>query len=350
MVDDLQEHEQFEQESDLFEHLQFLADQGQAPLRVDKFLTNFVQNATRNKVQNAIRAGNVLVNDAQVKPNYKIKAGDLVKVVFSYPPKEDSVIAQDIPIDIVYEDEQVVVVNKAAGMVVHPGHGNYEGTLVNALKYHFDKLPSMNNQLERPGLVHRLDKDTTGLMVIAKTEIAMQHLARQFFERSIYRRYLALVWRDLEDDNGTIEGAIGRHTKDRLQMTVYPDGSQGKHAITHYKVIERFGYVSLCECRLETGRTHQIRVHMKHIGHTLFNDSRYGGDKILSGTTFTKYKQFIDNCFQLLPRTALHAAELGFIHPRENKEVKFLSPLPNDINSILVKWRVYSSANRDKNS
>lgn len=339
-IDDL--YDKDEQEDDLYEHYQFIADKGQSPLRVDKFITNFIQNATRNKVQAAIKAGNVIVNEQTVKPNHKIKAGDIVKVIFSYPPKENVIVAEDIPIDILFEDEQVLVVNKNPGMVVHPGHGNHSGTLVNALKYHFDNLPSLNKELDRPGLVHRIDKDTSGLLVIAKTEMAMNKLAKQFFSRTIHRRYLALVWGNIEEDKGTIEGNIDRSPKNRLQMMVYPKGDRGKHAVTHYKVLERFRYVTLVECKLETGRTHQIRVHMKYIGHPLFNDERYEGNRILSGTSFTKYKQFIDNCFKILPRQALHATELGFEHPKSGEEVRFRKELPEDMQEVIEKWRNYT--------
>ncbi|CAG0907438.1 unnamed protein product, partial [Cyprideis torosa] len=298
-------------------------------------------NATRNKVQNGIRSGNVLVNNEPVKPNYKVKAGDEVRVVFSYPPREDDLKAQDIPLNIIYEDDDLCIVDKEAGMVVHPGHGHWEGTLVNALKHHFDQLPSMDHRLDRPGLVHRIDKETSGLLVIAKTELAMQHLAGQFFRREIHRRYKALVWGDLSEDQGRIEVNLARHKKNRLQMAAYPEGDEGKTAITNYQVLERLRYVTLCECRLETGRTHQIRAHMKFLGHPLFNDERYGGDKILAGTKFSKYKQFIDNCFQVMPRMALHAAELGFIHPSTSTYMAFKSELPQDFQSLLDKWRNY---------
>ncbi|MEC8238484.1 MAG: RluA family pseudouridine synthase, partial [Bacteroidota bacterium] len=282
----------------LYEHYSFTADSGQQALRVDKFLMNRIENATRNKIQQAAKAGSVRVNDVVVKSNYKVKGGDEVKVLFTHPPYENLLVGEDIPLDIVYEDDALVVVNKAAGMVVHPGHGNYNGTLLNALLYHFESLPLNAN--DRPGLVHRIDKDTSGLLVVAKAEKAMTHLAKQFFDKTSQRSYYALVWGDVKDDTGTIEGHIGRDPKNRQLMTVFPDGDQGKEAITHYEVVERFGYTTLVRCRLETGRTHQIRAHMKHIGHTLFGDARYGGDNILKGTTFTKYKQFVDNCFKLL--------------------------------------------------
>ena len=329
----------------LYEHYSFTADSGQQALRVDKFLMNRIENATRNKIQQAAKAGSVRVNDVVVKSNYKVKGGDEVKVLFTHPPYENLLVGEDIPLDIVYEDDALVVVNKAAGMVVHPGHGNYNGTLLNALLYHFESLPLNAN--DRPGLVHRIDKDTSGLLVVAKTEKAMTHLAKQFFDKTSQRSYYALVWGDIKDDTGTIEGHIGRDPKNRLLMTVFPDGDQGKEAITHYEVVERFGYTTLVRCRLETGRTHQIRAHMKHIGHTLFGDARYGGDNILKGTTFTKYKQFVDNCFKLLPRQALHAQTLGFVHPISGKSMSFEAPLPNDMFTALDKWRHYAKHRLD---
>ena len=329
----------------LYEHYSFTADSGQQALRVDKFLMNRIENATRNKIQQAAKAGSVRVNDVVVKSNYKVKGGDEVKVLFTHPPYENLLVGEDIPLDIVYEDDALVVVNKAAGMVVHPGHGNYNGTLLNALLYHFESLPLNAN--DRPGLVHRIDKDTSGLLVVAKAEKAMTHLAKQFFDKTSQRSYYALVWGDIKDDTGTIEGHIGRDPKNRLLMTVFPDGDQGKEAITHYEVVERFGYTTLVRCRLETGRTHQIRAHMKHIGHTLFGDARYGGDNILKGTTFTKYKQFVDNCFKLLPRQALHAQTLGFVHPISGKSMSFEAPLPNDMLTALDKWRHYAKHRLD---
>ncbi|WP_431163393.1 RluA family pseudouridine synthase [Flagellimonas beolgyonensis] len=325
---------------DLFEHHKFMASKGQEPLRVDKFLMNFIENATRNKIQQAAKQGHIWVNGTIVKQNYKVKAGDEVKVLFEHPPYEFLLTPEDIPLDIVYEDDTLLVVNKPAGMVVHPGHGNYSGTLINALVYHFENLP--NNSSNRPGLVHRIDKDTSGLLVIAKTEAAMTHLAQQFFEKSSEREYVALVWGNVEQDEGTIEGNIGRHPKNRLQMTVFPEGEDGKEAVTHYKVLERFGYVTLISCKLETGRTHQIRVHMKYIGHTLFNDERYGGDKILKGTTFTKYKQFVENTFKELPRQALHAKTLGFEHPVTGEFMRFDTELPEDMVNCIEKWRSYA--------
>lgn len=325
---------------ELYEHYRFTAGDGQVPLRVDKFLMNFIENATRNKIQQAAKAGNILVNDQAVKSNYKVKPKDVVRVVLAHPPHENLLVAEDIPLDIVYEDDALIVVNKPAGLVVHPGHGNYSGTLVNGLIHHIENLPINSN--ERPGLVHRIDKDTSGLLVIAKTEFALAHLSKQFFDRTTERLYYALVWGNIEDDEGTIEGHIGRSFKNRLQMDVFPDGEFGKHAVTHFKVLERLTYVSLVQCKLETGRTHQIRAHFKHIGHTLFNDARYGGDQILKGTTFTKYKQFVENCFKVLPRQALHAKTLGFTHPMTGEFLQFDSELPEDIKACLEKWRTYT--------
>ena len=326
----------------LHEHYSFEASKGQEPLRVDKFLMNFIENATRNKIQAAAKEGNIWVNQKPVKSNYKVKAGDKVQVMFEYPPYENLLVPEDIPLDIVYEDEVLLVVNKPAGMVVHPGHGNYSGTLVNALLYHFKDLPL--NSDSRPGLVHRIDKDTSGLLVVAKTAEAMTHLRRQFFDKTSTREYIALAWGVFSEASGTIEGHIGRSLKNRLQMDVFEDESFGKPAITHYKVLEDLRYVSLIQCQLETGRTHQIRAHMKHIGHPLFNDERYGGDKILKGTTFTKYKQFVDNCFKLLPRQALHAKTLGFEHPITKKVLTFNTDLPEDFTACLEKWRAYVGA------
>lgn len=327
---------------ELYEHYRFEASKGQSALRVDKFLMNLIENTTRSKIQNAIETGAVLVNDAAVKSNYKVKAGDVVRVVLAHPTYEQLLKPEDIALDIVYEDDQLLVVNKPAGMVVHPGHGNYSGTLVNALAFHFENLPM--NSSERPGLVHRIDKDTTGLLVVAKTEHAMAYLSKQFAEKTSEREYVALVWGNIEEDEGTIEGNIDRHLVNRMQMAVFLDEEKGKPAVTHYKVLERFGYVTLVSCKLETGRTHQIRVHMKHIGHTLFNDERYGGNLILKGTTFTKYKQFVDNCFKTLPRQALHAKTLGFEHPTTKEFMRFNTEIPQDLVDLIQKWRVYSKA------
>ncbi|WP_116788284.1 RluA family pseudouridine synthase [Flavobacterium psychrotrophum] len=329
-------------DDELYEHYRFEAGKAQQPLRVDKFLMNLVENATRNKIQKAAEAGNIYVNDVAVKSNHKVKSCDVVRVLLEHPPYEHLLEGENIPLNIVFEDDELLIVNKEPGMVVHPGHGNYSGTLVNALAYHFDNLPM--NSSERPGLVHRIDKDTSGLLVVAKTEQAMSYLTKQFADKTSEREYIALVWGNVQEDEGTIEGNIDRHPKDRMQMSVYPDGSQGKHAVTHYKVIERLGYVTLVSCRLETGRTHQIRVHMKYIGHTLFNDARYGGDIILKGTTFTKYKQFIDNCFKTLPRQALHAKTLGFEHPTTKEFIRFDSELPKDMVECIDKWRTYSKS------
>ena len=327
-------------QDELFEHFRFTAAKGQEPLRVDKFLMNFIENATRNKIQQAAKQGHIWVNDQVVKQNYRVKSRDEVKVLFEHPPYEFLLTPEDIPLHIVHENEALLVVNKPAGMVVHPGHGNYSGTLINALAFHFDNLP--NNSSNRPGLVHRIDKDTSGLLVGAKTEAAMTHLAQQFFDKSSEREYVALVWGDVEAEEGTIEGHLGRNPKNRLQMIVFPEGDQGKEAVTHYKVLERFGYVTLISCCLETGRTHQIRAHMKYLGHTLFNDARYGGDKILKGTTFTKYRQFVENTFKALPRQALHAKTLGFLHPITQEMLRFDSPLPDDFVEGILRWRKYA--------
>jgi len=329
----------------LYEHHKFTANAGQEPLRIDKFLMNFIESATRNKIQQAAKAGNILVNDIAVKSNYKVKPQDVVRVVLAYPPPENLLVAEDIPLDIVYEDDALIVVNKPAGMVVHPGHGNYSGTLVNGLIHHIENLPKNAN--ERPGLVHRIDKDTSGLLVVAKTEFALAHLSKQFFDRTTERLYYALIWGNIEDDEGKIEGNIGRSLKNRLQMAVFPNGDFGKHAVTHYKVLERLTYVTLVQCKLETGRTHQIRAHFKHIGHTLFNDERYGGNDILKGTTFTKYKQFVQNCFNSLPRQALHAKTLGFTHPISGEFLRFNSEIPEDIANCLTKWRTYSENSKN---
>lgn len=336
-----------EQDDELYEHHKFIAEKGQNPLRVDKYLMNYIENATRNKIQKAAKSGNIYVNEEPVKQNYKVKAGDVVQVMFEHPPYEYLLTPENIPLDIVYEDDSLLVVNKPAGMVVHPGHGNYSGTLINALVYHFENLP--NNSSERPGLVHRIDKDTSGLLVVAKTEHAMSHLSKQFFDKTSEREYVALVWGNVEEDEGRIEGNIGRHPKNRLQNTVYEgdDAIKGKPAVTHYKVLERFGYVTLVSCKLETGRTHQIRVHMKHIGHTLFNDERYGGEKVLKGTTFTKYKQFVENCFKVLPRQALHAKTLGFEHPETGKWMSFNTELPEDMQAGIEKWRNYAKNQKE---
>jgi len=331
-----------ENEDDLYEHYSFLVEKGQTSLRIDKYLMNFIENATRNKIQTAAKNGSIFVNDVPVKSSYKVKGNDVIRVLFAHPPHENLLVGEDIAIDVVYEDDDLLVVNKSAGMVVHPGHGNYSGTLINALIFHFDNLPK--NSSDRPGLVHRIDKDTSGLLVVAKTELAMNHLSLQFANKTSEREYVAIVWGNVEEDEGTIEGNIGRHPKNRLQNTVFidDDAYKGKPAVTHYKVIERLGYVTLVSCKLETGRTHQIRVHMKHIGHTLFNDERYGGERILKGTTFTKYKQFVENCFKVLPRQALHAKTLGFEHPTTGKWMSFTSEIPKDMQLCIEKWRNYA--------
>ena len=326
----------------LFEHFSFQVDKGQTPLRIDKYLMNFVENATRTKIQAAAKNGSIEVNGNVVKSNYKVKPLDEIKVKFEYPPHENLLVAENIVLDIVYEDDDLVVINKPAGMVVHPGHGNYSGTLINGLIYHFENLPK--NSSNRPGLVHRLDKDTSGLLVIAKNDNSMVHLSNQFANKTSKREYIAMVWGNVKDDSGKIDNYIGRNPKNRLQNIVLDEDSivGGKRAITNYEVISRMNYVSLVKCTLETGRTHQIRVHMKHIGHTLFNDERYGGDLILKGTTFTKYKQFVDNCFKLLPRQALHSKTLGFTHPASGKFMEFDSDLPLDFKSCIEKWENYS--------
>ncbi len=333
--------------SELYEHFRFDADKGQAPLRIDKFLYNKLENTSRSRIQSAADAGSILVNGATVKSNYKVKPLDIVSIVLPHPPRKLELIPQEIPVNIVYEDDQLLVIDKEPGMVVHPGHGNYTGTLVNALMYHLKDNPMFRTGEERPGLVHRIDKNTSGLLVVAKTEPAMSNLAMQFFNKTSKRTYNALVWGEPPEEEGTITGNLGRNPRDRKKMTVFPDGDQGKHAVTHYRILERLGYVTLVECRLETGRTHQIRVHFQYIKHPLFNDNEYGGDQILRGTTFTKYKQFVNNCFNILPRQALHARLLGFIHPATGKEMVFESELPADMTEVIEKWRRYTS-NRDE--
>jgi len=333
---------ELETDDELFEHHRFVVPKGQSMLRIDKYLMQVVENATRNKIQQAATAGNILVNEQPVKSNYKVKPFDVIRVLMPHPPFEYLLEPENIPINVIYEDDQLLVVNKEAGMVVHPGHGNYSGTLVNALAYHFENLPM--NSSERPGLVHRIDKNTSGLLVIAKTDFAMAYLTKQFAAKTSEREYIALVWGNVEEEEGTVRGYIGRHVKDRMQMAIFEDESMGKPAVTHYKVIERLGYVTLISCKLETGRTHQIRAHMKHIGHTLFNDERYGGHNILKGTTFTKYKQFVDNCFKVLPRQALHAKTLGFEHPITKEFLRFDTEIPQDMAECVEKWRTYSKS------
>jgi 23S rRNA pseudouridine1911/1915/1917 synthase len=336
-------------EDELFEHHKFVVDKGQEIIRIDKFLLDRLPNTSRNKIQIAARNGNVLANKIAIKPNYKVKPGDEISVVFPYPMREIELIPENIPIEIEFEDEYLAVVHKPSEMVVHPGYGNYTGTLVNALVYHFDNLPVKTEDYSgRPGLVHRLDKNTTGLMVIAKTEFVLTHLAKQFFDRSTERRYNALVWGDVAEESGTVIGNIGRSLKNRKVMAVFPEGSEhGKHAVTHYKVLQRFGLVTLIECKLETGRTHQIRAHMKSIGHPLFNDNEYGGDAILRGTTHTKYKQFVENCFAMIPGQALHAKTLGFKHPITGEQLSFDSQLPTGFQEIIKKWENYTQGSRE---
>ncbi|MES2702508.1 MAG: RluA family pseudouridine synthase [Bacteroidota bacterium] len=324
------------------ERMRIITEKRQEPLRIDKFLMNRVEGATRNKMQQAIAEGFVLVNNEIVKSNYKIRPNDVIVLFETRRPESREIIPEQMALNIMYEDEQLMIINKPAGMVVHPGCGNYSGTLVNGISYHLQQANVTVDNLTRVGLVHRIDKDTTGLVVIGKTEEAMHQLAAQFKKHTVHRRYIALVWGDLEEDEGTIEAHIGRNQRFRKVMDAFPDGEYGKEAITHYKVIERFNYVTLTELRLETGRTHQIRVHMKHIGHPLFNDATYGGDRIVKGTVFSKYKQFIDNCFSILPRQALHAKELGFRHPGTNEPVLFDSDLPADMQEVVEKWRVYT--------
>ena len=334
---------QIENNDELFEHFSFLADKGQEPVRVDKFLMNRIENATRNKIQKAAKSGYIFSNENPVKQNYKVKPGDNIKVMFHHPPYENLIIGEKIDIDIIYEDNDILVVNKPPNQVVHPGHGNYSGTLLNGLIYHNENLPE--NRDGRPGLVHRIDKDTSGLLVVAKSDIALTKLSEQFFHKTIDRKYLAIVWGTPSPEQGTIDKYLSRDKKNRMIMSVPVDEDIGKRAITHYKVVEKLGYVSLVECELETGRTHQIRAHMKHIGNPIFNDQRYGGDKILKGTIFNKYKQFVENCFKLLPRQALHAKTLSFNHPRTNERLAFETELPNDFKSCFEKWKNYSKNN-----
>ncbi|HEY0670532.1 MAG TPA: RluA family pseudouridine synthase [Sphingobacteriaceae bacterium] len=329
-----------QEDQDLYEHLRVIVDKGQSLLRIDKFLMHRIENASRNRIQNAIDSGSVLVNDKPVKASYKVKPLDVISVVLPHPPRDTEVYPENIPLDMIYEDDDVILVNKPAGMVVHPGYNNYNGTLVNALVYHFQQLPQLPGNDGRPGLVHRIDKDTSGLLLISKNERAMTYLARQFFDHSISRKYIALVWGDLAED-GTVTGYIGRSLKDRKVMSIYDDETRGKWAVTHYKILKRYNYVTLIECQLETGRTHQIRAHMKHIGHPLFNDSTYGGNRIVKGTVFSKYRQFIENCFEIMPRQALHAQSLGFIHPSTKKYIYFETELPEDFQAVIHKWDNY---------
>lgn len=332
-------------DDDLFEHHRIVADKGQGLVRIDKFLFDRLEKTSRTRIQDACDHDFVRVNGKPVKSSYKIKPLDVITIEMPYPVRELELIPENIPLEILFEDDELIILNKPSNMVVHPGHGNYTGTLVNALIYHFQNLPKRSDA--HPGLVHRLDKNTTGVMVIAKTDRALVNLSKQFFDRTIERRYVALVWGDVKED-GTVIGNTGRSLKDRKVFTVFPDGDYGKHAVTHYNVLERFGYVTLVECKLETGRTHQIRVHMKHIGHTLFGDFEYGGDQILKGTTFPKYKQFVQNCLAILPRQALHARSLGFHHPVSGEWLYFEKDLPDDMREVIERWRKYINAHSEK--
>ncbi len=332
------------EQEELFEHHRIIVDKGQSLLRIDKFLMMRLVNVSRNRIANAADAGSILVHGKPVKPSYRVKPADVITIVLDHPPRDVEIIAENIPVEIIYEDNDLVIVNKQAGLVVHPGVGNYSGTLVNAMAYHFHPEllgRSIEAETIRPGLVHRIDKNTSGIMVIGRSDKALTHLAKQFFDRTIKRRYVALVWGDFDVEEGTIAGNIGRNQTDRKSMEVYPEGDQGKHAVTHYKVLERLGYVTMVECRLETGRTHQIRVHMKHIGHPLFNDETYGGKRILKGTTFSKYKLFVEHCFEMIAGQALHARSLGFIHPSSGKEMYFEAPPPDNFLAMLDRWRNY---------
>lgn len=333
--------------AELYEHFRVVVDKGQSQVRVDKYLFERLVNSSRNRIQKAADAGLIMANGKPVKSSYKVKPCDMLTVMMDRPRYDNDIIPEDIPLDIVYEDNDLMVVNKPAGLVVHPGCGNYHGTLVNAIAWHLKDNPKYDPNDPQVGLVHRIDKDTSGLLVVAKTPDAKTHLGLQFYNKTTKRKYNALVWGVVENNEGTIEGNIGRNPKDRMQMAVLSDPAQGKHAVTHYRVLERLGYVTLVECVLETGRTHQIRVHMKHIGHTLFNDERYGGNEILKGTHFSKYKQFVNNCFETCPRQALHAMTLGFVHPRTGEEMFFTSPLPEDMTNLIDKWRNYIS-NREE--
>lgn len=331
-----------EEGNEMYEHFQFTIDKGQELLRIDKYLMNHMMNASRNKIQNAAKAGNILVNGSPIKSNYKVKPLDNISIVMAHPPREVEIIPQKIPLNIVYEDDDIILVNKEAGMVVHPGFNNYDGTLVNALTYYLQNESPSKDQNPQPLLVHRIDKNTTGILLIAKNEIAQTRLAKKFFDHTIDRKYHTLVWGEPAEAEGIIEGHIGRSLKNRLVQAVFPDGEHGKSAVTHYKVIKRLGYVSLVECVLETGRTHQIRAHFKHIGHPVFSDETYGGNLILKGTTFTKYRQFVQNCFKILPRQALHAKYLGFEHPITGKRLEIDSELPEDMRLVIEKWEAYA--------
>lgn len=336
-IEGIELHENEDSDNEMYEHFRFVVDKGQSPLRMDKFLFSRIENASRNKIQVAAKADCVLVNGKPEKPSYKVKPLDVITILMSKPPRDTDVIPQNIPLEIVYEDDDVIIVNKKAGMVVHPSYANYDGTLVNALTYYFNE----QGKDAIPALVHRIDKDTSGLLLVAKNEVAQTYLAKQFFDHTVERRYQALVWGDFDEDEGTITGNLGRSAKDRRVVAVYPDGSQGRHAVTHYRVLQRFNYVTLVECRLETGRTHQIRAHMQYIKHPLFGDKTYGGDTIVKGTTFTKYKQFVNNCFDILPRQALHAKTIGFVHPTTHQLMQFDSDLPDDMQRVITKWKKY---------
>jgi 23S rRNA pseudouridine1911/1915/1917 synthase len=341
---DLDEFVEVEDERELFEHFRFVVDKGTNTIRVDKYLVNCMSNISRNRIQEAADAGNILVNGKPVKSNYKAKPFDIITIVLAYPPTEFEIIPQDIPLKIVYEDDDIMLVDKQPNLVVHPGFGNFDGTLLNAIAFHMKDHPDFDPNDSRIGLVHRIDKDTSGLLLIAKTEQAKTNLGKQFFEKTTQRRYHALVWGTVKEDEGTIIGDLARDPRDRMLFKVFPEGENpvAKHAITHYKVLERLAYVTLVECQLETGRTHQIRVHMKHIGHVIFNDERYGGHDILKGTTSSKYKQFVKNCFEICPRQALHAKTLGFVHPRTGEFMHFESELPDDMQQLIDKWRGYA--------
>jgi 23S rRNA pseudouridine1911/1915/1917 synthase len=334
--------EEAKEVQELYEHFHFVVDRKQSPERIDKFLTSRIENVSRTKVQLAADSGNILVNDTAIKPSYKVKAGDIISVLLTFPPRETEIVPENIPLNIVYEDDDIVVINKEAGMVVHPAHNNYTGTLINALWYRYQDLPLFKKGELRPGLVHRIDKNTSGILVVAKNEISLNRLARQFYEHTIERNYIALVWGTFRENEGTITGNIGRNPHDRKTMAVFTDGSQGKHAVTHYNVKEHFMYVSLVDCHLETGRTHQIRAHFKHIGHPLFNDAEYGGNKILKGNNHSKYRQFVENCFKICPRQALHARSLGFIHPTTRQRMFFEASLPPDMDNLINCWREYA--------
>lgn len=336
------------EQDDLFEHHRLQVDKGQQMVRIDKFLIDRLPATSRNRIQNAVKAGNVLVDGRAVKSSYRIKPGEVIQVVLAYPPRDTTIYPEAMDLDILFEDAELLILNKPPGLVVHPGHGNPNGTLVNGLVHHLNNLPTHRNGETRPGLVHRIDKDTSGLLVIAKSEFAMTHLARQFFDHSIDRTYWALVWGDFQEDMGTVNAHLDRDPRDRIKMAAFPDGSRGKHAITHYEVLERLGYVSLLAYTLETGRTHQIRVHSSFMGHPIFNDQSYGGNRIVKGTTFSKYKQFVENCFQLMPRMALHAKSLGFTHPTTGERLYFESELPSDFAALLEKWRHYARFKPDE--